>query len=94
MGVRCVIVGGVGVCGRSWRWVCGRVCRRGVGRWDGVGGRGGAETAGEEADGEVVREGCERAEEEVEGVLGEDGEVGDGGGGGERGGEGLDGGPG
>lgn len=94
MGVRCVVVGGGGVYWRSWRGVGGRVCGRGVGRWDGVGGRGRAEEAGEEADGEVVREGCERAEEEVEGVLGEDGEVGDGGGGGEGGGEGLDGGPG
>jgi len=56
--------------------------------------KGGPKKAGEEADGEVLRKGCERAEEEVEGVLGEDGEVGDGGGGGEGSGEGLNGGPG
>jgi hypothetical protein len=49
-----------------------------------------AELVGEPADGEMLGEGCEGAEEEVEDVLEEDGEVGDGGGGGERGGEAFD----
>jgi len=49
-----------------------------------------AELGGEPADGEVLGEGCEGAEEEVEDVLEEDGEVGDRGGGGERGGETFD----
>ncbi len=38
-----------------------------------------AELVCEPADGEVLGEGCEGAEEEVEDILEEDGEVGDGG---------------
>ena len=41
----------------------------------------------------MLGEGCESAEEEVEGVLGEDGEVRNGGGGGKGWGESFDGGP-
>lgn len=49
-----------------------------------------AELVREPADGKVLSEGGEGAEEEVEAVLEEDGEVGDRGGGGEGGGEALD----
>ena len=49
---------------------------------------------GQPADGQVLGEGGEGTEEEVEGVLEEDGECGDGGVRGEGGGEGFDVGPG